>query len=491
MASHAVNQVRLASEPKPARGGNIASNALVLWSIVLLGAVLRVIRLGYKSYWLDEVCSVGIARTPAPLFRHILWHTEGNMALYYLLLRPWLHFGYSEATVRVLSVLPGIASIPLMYLLGKRLFGPTVGILAALILAVNTCAIGASQDARAYSFVVLMVILSTYLFARFADRPSYSTALSYAIAAAVTCYFHFFGGLVPAAHAVSILALSPQKRPWKLLLLACAAIAVLASPVLWVMHSQDVHHIAWVLPPSWLELYHLGVYLASRGGKVLGGILLGLELVLAGFFVAAFRRAWLNRDANLRWSYTLIASTIVTPMVITLVVSIVRPVFYYRFLIICLPGWLLITAIGLMNIPRRAWRGAAIAVVCGLSLATTVLLYRRPSEDWRGAAHYLVAHSGPEDRVLYYPWGCQFAGEEYRSWLQPADVPRPKASGIERADGSWQREIEGTRRVWLVLNRVSPRDEQAQEIERELAKQYVVANEENLPFIRITEYTAR
>ena len=105
-----------------------------------LGVVLRLIALGYKSFWIDEIASVAIARRASPVFWHFLWHDEGNMAAYYVLLRPWLHFGYGEGMVRLLSVIPGVLSIPLMYVLGRRLFGRAYG---------TSCGIVAGAECRA------------------------------------------------------------------------------------------------------------------------------------------------------------------------------------------------------------------------------------------------------------------------------------------------------------------------------------------------------
>src|SRR5271165_744937 len=315
-----------------------ANRSLWLWMILIVGAVLRLIALAHKSFWLDEIASVAISRRPPAFFWHFLWHDEGNMALYYVLLRPWLRLGYGEATVRFLSVIPGVLSIPIMYLLGARLFGRRVGILSATLLTLNACAIAVSQEARVYSFLVLLVLCSTYWFVLFIEEPSYSRATAYAVAAGVTCCFHYFGVLVPAAHAVAVLALPAKRRPWKPLFLSWLIIAVMASPIVWLIHAQDVGHISWLLSPSWLELYHLGVFLAADGGKAVGGILLAVELVLAVASMAAFREVW--RDDLLRWRYSLIASAVATPILITLLVSVIRPAFYHRFLIICLPGWL-------------------------------------------------------------------------------------------------------------------------------------------------------
>src|ERR1017187_10639841 len=93
------------------KSAKVRNTALVVWGIVALGAVLRLIALGHKSFWLDEIASVVIVRMPGDSFWSWVWHSEGNMALYYVMLRPWLHFGLSEASVRMLSVLPGIASL--------------------------------------------------------------------------------------------------------------------------------------------------------------------------------------------------------------------------------------------------------------------------------------------------------------------------------------------------------------------------------------------
>jgi uncharacterized membrane protein len=59
------------------------------------------------------------------------------MALYYFLLRFWLTLGGSEGFVRGLSVLFSVATIPITFFLGARLFGRRAGLLASLLLAVN------------------------------------------------------------------------------------------------------------------------------------------------------------------------------------------------------------------------------------------------------------------------------------------------------------------------------------------------------------------
>ncbi len=447
-------------------------SGLWLGTIVAVGAALRLIALGYKSFWIDEIASVSIAQRPSPAFWHFLWHDEGNMALYYVLLRPWLHLGRSEAIVRLLSALPGVLSIPLLYLLARRLFGARTGMLACVLFALNTCTIAISQEARAYSFVVLAVIVATYCFVRLVEAPSYGRAITYGLVAGATCYFHYFGVLVPAAHALSLIAAPRATRAWKQYLVAAIIIVLLAIPVLWLIHAQDVGHISWVQAPSVLELYHLGVFLAANGGKAVGAVLLALDLVLIGFFLRNLRSVWRDGDDVQRWRYGLVASSFFAPIVITLAVSIVRPAFYHRFLVICLPAWIMMTAVGAQQIRRHFLRTSAIGVVCVLSLASTVIGYVRVTEDWRGAVGYLISQARPGDRALYYQSLGNFAVENYWGWLAGDRAPYPAGVGVNPSNSEWEKQLDRAPRVWLVLYRAKPDDPESRVIEQELVRNY-------------------
>ncbi|MGA9564949.1 MAG: glycosyltransferase family 39 protein, partial [Candidatus Korobacteraceae bacterium] len=422
---------------------------LMLWGIVALGAALRLVALGAKSFWLDEIASVVIARMPGNSFWHWLWTEEGNMALYYVMLRPWLEIHLGEATVRLLSVLPGVASLPVMYLLGKRLFGRNVGMLAALFLALSTCAVVYSQEARGYSWLLLGTIVSTYFFARLVARPTYAMACGYALAAGVTFYFHYFGLLVPLAHAVSLMALPKGRRPWKQLFVAGGIVTLFALPVLWMIHTQPVRHLDWVSKPSLLEIYHLGVFLAAESGKGVGPALLAVELLLLAVFFRTMRGVRRSREAGREfWPYALVASGLLTPVIVSLLVSVVQPVFFHRFLIICLPAWLLACAVGACALRERPVRLWAIVGVCALSLVSTSMSYSRMREDWRGAVNYLIDNARAQDVVLYYQPVGNWAAESYRDWLPGGGANRPTALGVSAQSNDWRTKVAGARRVW-------------------------------------------
>jgi len=96
-------------------------------------------------------------------------------------------FGSSEEVARLPSLLMGLSSIPLIYLLGKRMFSKGVGLLAAALLTFSPEAIVWSGRARMYALQQLAVILALGCFYKGFiggddDRPRYLFALFFTAA---------------------------------------------------------------------------------------------------------------------------------------------------------------------------------------------------------------------------------------------------------------------------------------------------------------------
>ena len=91
----------VAHHAAPRKRASIPSvGSALLLLIVAAGVVLRLHLLTRRDLWVDEALSVVLARMPWRHFWQALWDFQANMALYYLLLRGWLHLGDSEGLVR-------------------------------------------------------------------------------------------------------------------------------------------------------------------------------------------------------------------------------------------------------------------------------------------------------------------------------------------------------------------------------------------------------
>jgi mannosyltransferase len=145
----------------------------LLLGIVALGGFLRFYQIGSKGLWLDEAFSVWLGWQPLAEMLGWLVNIDQHPPLYYTLLHLWMAFGDNAATVRALSALLGTLTIPVIYLLGRRLADgdQVVGLLAALILAVSPFHVRFAQETRMYTLLTLNASLALYALARLLTDP--------------------------------------------------------------------------------------------------------------------------------------------------------------------------------------------------------------------------------------------------------------------------------------------------------------------------------
>lgn len=136
-------------------------------AITVAGGILRLLLLGTKEMWLDETFSVWLASHSLPELLEWLVTIDQHPPLYYLLLHGWMaRFGDSPYDVRLLSALFGAATIPFMYLTGKRLSNSMLGLAAAMLLAFSPYHIFYSQETRMYTLLTFNAAVATYALVR-------------------------------------------------------------------------------------------------------------------------------------------------------------------------------------------------------------------------------------------------------------------------------------------------------------------------------------
>jgi len=157
------------SQPSP--GWFERATPYLLLAIVVLGGFLRVHEIGTKGLWLDEAFSVWVGWQPIDGLLGWLVRIDQHPPLYYLLLHFWMALGDTASTVRGLSALCGTLTIPVMFLLGRRLADGRVGLLAALILAISPFHVRFAQETRMYTLLALNASLALYALARLLTDP--------------------------------------------------------------------------------------------------------------------------------------------------------------------------------------------------------------------------------------------------------------------------------------------------------------------------------
>ncbi len=145
----------------------------MIWLILILGLILRVISLN-QSFWLDEATSATVVKT-LNFGEIITKFAPGDFhpPFYYLLLKVWsIPFGVSEISLRSLSILAALATIYIVYLIGKQIKNKSFGQTAAILMATAPLFVYYSQEARMYILETLIVSLIVLVFIKILKKGS-------------------------------------------------------------------------------------------------------------------------------------------------------------------------------------------------------------------------------------------------------------------------------------------------------------------------------
>ncbi|MGA2697553.1 MAG: glycosyltransferase family 39 protein [Terriglobales bacterium] len=371
--------------------------AAVLVVITLCAAALRFHAVGIKTFWFDEGVSVAIARLDPYNFLRILWRREANMSLYYALLHIWLWMGNSEAFVRSFSVIFAIATIPAIYFLGRRLFDSRTGLITAGLLSVNAFHVCYSQEARSYSLMVLLCVLSSLYFLKTIESSRYRYA--YVVLSTLAIYAHFYSLLLIAAQYLWLRYLAPKAmsseaigaRTWK-------TISLLVSPILIFVATTGAGPLKWIPRPGLKDLWNFAVLITGHGGVILA-ITIGVLATLGAY--PAMRKKSTADD----WPLQFLIVWLSFPILLVLFLSIFRPLFLSRYFIFCLPPLLLLVAAGLGRI-RPLWQVPLLVLCLALSFRGTTAYYihdfDNERDDWRFASNYILQNAQPGDALLFH-----------------------------------------------------------------------------------------
>ncbi len=466
---------------------------ILLLAIMVAGAVLRFLYLTRKSFWLDEGVSVMLARLDIANLLHILWRREANMALYYGLLRIWLHFGAGDYFVRSLSAIISVAAIPVIYLLGKRLFSSPTGMLAAALFSVHAWQVRYAQEARSYSLFVLLSALSCLLFLAALEKPTHRRWNACIACSVLAIYAHFFALLVVVAQWAAFYFLRRDQAVSAGFRRSLKAIGLLFLPLAVFIVSRGTGPLSWINRPGLGDLHRFLLDLAGNGGDAL------LLLYAVCCAVALAAGGWSGRNLPFNsWRYLFLLSWLSLPVVITFAFSLIRPVFLPRYLLTCVAPLVLLAAAGLTRL-RPRWLAAILVVaMLALSVQGTGAYYRADfdlaREDWRGVTQYVLKNAHEGDGILFHSAQARMPFEYYSDGQGPRREPRvifPDYGGEGRL--SYLDFLANSRnaplaeiparypRVWLVLAHNQLKDGQPDPttaaVQRSLARNYSVAEQ--------------
>jgi hypothetical protein len=406
------------------------SSGRVWWivgALTALALALRLYRLN-TGLWLDEILTlVDFARPP---LRHIVssFANQNQHMLYSVLSHISMSiFGEHAWSLRLPAALLGTATVPVLFLTGRRIAGEREALFSCALLTVSYHHIWFSQNARGYSGLLLFTLLSTWLWIEALERRQWRWWLGYVAATTGGLWIHLTLVFVVAAQALIYLVL--------------AAFRSREAPLGWQPFA------AWILSGTLtVQLYALSLpeFLRSALGetsmnsdwtnpiwsiletlRVLQIGFSGLAVVLCGGAMVA--AGWLSIvRRSVRAGLVMVLPGIMGAAYMLFSAHNFWPRFFFFLmgfaLLIAIHGATVAAAFIARVLPPRqravfAMRLATVAAsaVIVASAATVPRCYRLPKQDFAGARDYVEGRRTARDAVVT----LGLAGHAYGKYYAP------------------------------------------------------------------------
>ena len=387
--------------------------------LVLIALALRLYRIDHQSLWYDEGWSIHLAtRSISEALPLIASPGHTHPPLYYLLLHYWgILAGFSELSLRFLSLLFGMLLVPVSYRLARRLYDAKTGLVVIAIAAFAPLYVTYSQETRMYSLLTLECSALLYLFYRLtsaAENPSWREWAMLILLEASSIYTHYSSFLIIAyLSALAIALLWRQRRSSDLCrwLGVQAMVALSYLPWAQVAIQRMATHTTQTAEPPGLISFAGQVWHFYNAGTIAvissHALFTTLSSLSAIALAVALLILWRN-DRKWGQGAMLLLHTMV-PFFLVLLISRVRPGIHPRYVImLSVPLFILIgRAIDISTKSKGCSR--LIGVVLGLMLLLTSaaglhILYfetQYHKDNVRSLAEYLESTASGDDLIIF------------------------------------------------------------------------------------------
>lgn len=429
------------------------------WIILtlILATTLRIIRIN-RSFYSDELICLFMSANPADIVWRFTFLFDCHPATFTYLLHFWQLVSHNPAYLRIFSLIPAIATVYVVYLIGKKMFDERAGLLAAFLIAINPLHIQISTQPRNYSFMTLFLCLAFYFML---ERKWIKYALFGALSPS-TMYLAIF----PIA-AIGIYSVVKEKFSKKVLLANSLMVAIISLNLITII-PQKVHVIPIIshTSPFWVFFIIPYIIVACLIGSespyfyarqiILSPALIGL------FFSLLFFGFLFYRFIKQRQKFVDVIFLALCPLAINLAVEPLlhmpldpRRVMFSAVLIH------LGIAKGLSTFGKKALYGFIIILLL-ISSVSLVNFYTYDYIDWKGAAEHVRQNEKPGDVIIVVEDGLDLPIKFYYGGnLEVKDFPygiywlSGNLSG--QSDRQWKNMAvlenltQGNNRVWLFV----------------------------------------
>jgi uncharacterized membrane protein len=408
--------------------GQMKENGMIATALtataILCGLALRWVHLGGQSLWNDEG-DTALASQVSPAHVVSFSRSLTYPPLYPLLQYYWgLLFGNSESALRGVSALSGTLSIPVFYLLAKKILQDRMAVaLAMWLFAFSIMQVWYSREARFYELASLFALVSLYALVLFLERQSVTLFAIIVLSSTASLYTHnmmFFYFLALNVTWLTYPSTRTLMRRVKEVLLADVVAAILYLPWLPSLLAQITRVQAgfWAPKPRvpnlfWTFALVAGIYLdylkplVSRlldlsSHVAWGYVLVGVSLLSAALVAGGL---WRVPPADRNRNISLLLYCFLPVMVVFAVSLVTKPVYIDRVFVIssAVAPIILAYPLAAQKGRRRRIMYGLLEIAVGVVVTFSLFGYLRyqQKEDWRGATASLL-NIPVENRLIVF-----------------------------------------------------------------------------------------
>jgi len=363
---------------------------IIIGLITFVGLGIRLIHLN-QSLWLDEAAQVLMSQESL----YDIWFKRAgdfHPPLFYFLAHFWMSISTSEIWLRMLPIIFGVISIPLMYLAGKKMLSGQsifikgrnipVGVLCCLLLSLSPFHVYYSQEFRSYSLLCLLGLWSMYAF-------SSKKYIQTGVVNLLILYTHYAGIFLIFSQCIFLLTRFDKK----IKLAFFQLLIPLGGYVFWLpqlVEQMKSAASASTFLPGWQNILSISPLKAVPLVlfKLVAGRINIFPTWIYGVYAAivvavvVISLMYATRKNILLFYWTIL------PLVSMIVVSLFAPQTQAFRLIFILPGILISLALLSHKFPI-----STIALLVYISIVGNILYITRPRlqrEQWKQASMYLI-----------------------------------------------------------------------------------------------------
>ncbi len=427
--------------------------------ITLLAAGLRLFRIDAQSAWIDEAFTIHAAAGRWDDMMRILVGDFSHPPLHTIVVRWWFAlFDVSVLGARLLSAMFGTLAVPALYWLGTLLFDRRTALIASFLLAISQLSIVYSQEARAYSLLLLLVIVAAGFFVRSFQTGRIRDFVWFVVVVSLLIYVHYYSIFAVAGllmYALVFRGRASIPTSWW----AAALVATIVAYLPWltsgviesVIQNPESARVEGVSASLASPLYSLNWF---NNGKINGireqaplwTFPVGCLLFTAPAFWALWRRS--PERKRERHAEILLALLWFVPVGAVAALGYFRLVYDVRHVSFAVAAYYLLVARGMTLVPSNLLRALLIAGIVGYWGVSFRSNYFVPfKENYRDAFGTLVSQAGAGDCTVYGAPDGRSYGEWYWTSYYHGQAP-PTLIALDQAALRTD-----CRRIWVLWDR--------------------------------------